>query len=79
MADNPMFAGYSIGRWTDSKGTGRYDTLLVETRGLKSPRVYEASGIPFHEDGQTITPSRHPCRQPFRTTRAPCRSPAPRQ
>jgi len=58
MADNPMFAGYSIGRWIDSKGTGRYDTLLVETRGLKSPRVYEASGIPFHEDGQTIIKER---------------------
>src|SRR6516165_10773289 len=58
MADNPAFAGYSIGRWIDQKGTGRYDTLLVETRGLKGPRVYEASGIPFHADGQTIIKER---------------------
>jgi len=58
MAENPMFAGYSIGRWIDQKGTGRYDTLLVETRGLKGPRVYEASGIPFHSDGQTIIKER---------------------
>jgi hypothetical protein len=58
MDANPMFAGYSIGRWIDRKGTGRYDTLLVETRGLKGPRVYEASGIPFHADGQTIIKER---------------------
>jgi len=58
MDANPMFAVYSIGRWIDRKGTGRYDTLLVETRGLKGPRVYEASGIPFHADGQTIIKER---------------------
>jgi hypothetical protein len=58
MEANPMFGGYSIGRWIDQKGTGRYDTLLVETRGLKGPRVYEASGIPFHADGQTIIKER---------------------
>ncbi len=55
---NPKFAGYSIGRWIDQKGTGRYDTLLIETRGLKGPRVYEASGIPFHADGQTVIKER---------------------
>ena len=55
---NPMFAGYSIGRWIDTKGSGRYDTLLVETRGLKGPRTYEASGIPFHADGKTIIKER---------------------
>ena len=55
---NPMFAGYSIGRWIDAKGSGRYDTLLVETRGLKGPRTYEASGIPFHADGKTIIKER---------------------
>ena len=27
---------------------------MVETRGLKGPRTYEATGIPFHEDNQTI-------------------------
>jgi len=58
MDVNPKFNGYSIGRWIDRKGTGRYDTLLVETRGLKGPRVYEASGIPFHADGQTIIKER---------------------
>ena len=54
MADDPQFTGYSIGRWVDEDGDGRYDTLLVETRGLKGPRTYEMTGIPLHEDNQTI-------------------------
>ncbi len=54
MADDPLFTGYSIGRWVDEYGDGRYDTLLVETRGLKGPRTYEMTGIPLHEDNQSI-------------------------
>jgi hypothetical protein len=54
MADNPQFNGYSIGRWVDEDGDGRYDALIVETRGLKGPRVYENTGIPLHADNQTI-------------------------
>ena len=54
MGDNPQFTGYSIGRWVDEDGDGRYDTLLVETRGLKGPRTYEMTGIPLHDDNQTI-------------------------
>jgi hypothetical protein len=54
MDDDPQFSGYSIGRWVDEDGDGRYDVLLVETRGLKGPRTYDASGIPFHRDNKTI-------------------------
>jgi hypothetical protein len=54
MAENPQFSGYSIGRWVDEDGDGRYDTLVVETRGLKGPRTYEMTGIPLHEDNQTV-------------------------
>jgi hypothetical protein len=50
----PLFLGYSIGKWLDEDGNGRYDTLEVETRGLKGPRVYDASGIPLHEDNETV-------------------------
>src|SRR5438105_9010316 len=50
----PSYLGYSIGRWVDDDGDGRYDTLLVETRGLKSNRVYDSSGMPFHKNGQTV-------------------------
>jgi len=31
-------AGYAIGKWLDSDGDGRYDTLEVETRAFKGPR-----------------------------------------
>jgi hypothetical protein len=54
MAGNPQFAGYSIGRWIDEDGDGRYDALIVETRGMKGPRTFEMTGIPLHEDNQTI-------------------------
>jgi hypothetical protein len=46
--------GYSIGRWIDENGDGKYSALEVETRYLRGPRAYDATGIPFHEDNQTI-------------------------
>jgi hypothetical protein len=58
MEDNPQFAGYSVGRWIDEDGDGRYDTLEVETRGLKGPRAFDASGIPLHEDNHTVVKER---------------------
>ena len=52
------FMGYSIGKWVDTKNTGRFDELVVETRFLKSPRAYDSSGIPLHPDGKTIVKER---------------------
>jgi hypothetical protein len=50
----PTFAGYSIGKWIDQDGDGRYDLLEVETRGpFRGPRVYDASGLPLHHDNQS--------------------------
>jgi|SRR5215471_10783450 len=54
----PSFAGYSIGRWVDSTGSGRFDELVVETRGLKGPHTYDSSGVPFHKDDQAIITER---------------------
>jgi hypothetical protein len=54
----PSFLGYSIGQWLDTDGDGRFDTLEVETRGFKGPRTFEGSGIPLHEDGQSIVKER---------------------
>ena len=54
----PSFSGYSIGRWLDAAGDGRYDVLEVETRGMKGPRSYDASGLPLHKDNQTIVKER---------------------
>jgi hypothetical protein len=57
---NPQhtFAGYSIGKWVDDDGDGKYDALEVETRFLKLPRGYDTSGIPFDEDGEAIITER---------------------
>ena len=33
----PSFVGYSIGKWIDEDGDGRYDVLEIETRHLKGP------------------------------------------
>jgi hypothetical protein len=54
----PTYAGYSIGRWIDQDGDGRYDALEVETRHLKAPRTYDATGIPFHRDNQAVIKER---------------------
>jgi hypothetical protein len=50
----PTYAGYSIGRWIDPNGDGRYTTLEAETRGFKGPRAYDATGLPLHFDNQSI-------------------------
>jgi hypothetical protein len=51
----PTFAGYSIGKWIDEDGDGRYDVLEVETRGpFKGPRAYDATGLPLHFDNQSM-------------------------
>jgi len=52
------FAGYSIGRWIDTKRDGHYDLLEVETRGFKGPRVFDSTGLPLHEDNQTVITER---------------------
>ncbi len=51
----PTFAGYSIGKWLDEDGDGRYDTLVVETRGFKGPRTFD--GTPASRCTRTIRPS----------------------
>ena len=52
--EEPTFTGYSIGKWSDTDGDGRFDTLEVETRNFKGPRTVESTGIPLHEDNQTV-------------------------
>jgi hypothetical protein len=41
--------------WIDEDGDGRYDVLVVETRGLKGPRAYDGN---FHSDNQTVIKER---------------------
>jgi len=54
----PSFMGYSIGKWVDEEGTGRYNLLEVETRNMKGPRTFDPSGIPLHSDNQTVVTER---------------------
>jgi hypothetical protein len=54
----PTFQGYSIGKWIDSDGRGRFDVLEVETRYLKGPRALDPTGIPTHVDNQSIVKER---------------------
>ena len=54
----PTFHGYSIGKWIDEDGDGRYDVLEVETRGMKGPLAYDTTGLPLHSDNQTIVKER---------------------
>jgi hypothetical protein len=56
--EEPTYAGYSIGKWLDTEGRGRYDTLEIETRFFKGPRNYEPSGLPLHADNQSIVKER---------------------
>ena len=50
----PTYEGYSIGRWIDEDGDGRYDVLEVDTRGpLKGPRAYDATGLPLQFDNES--------------------------
>ncbi len=54
----PSYLGYSIGKWIDEDGDGRFDTLAVETRHLKGPRVFDPTGLPLHADDQTVVKER---------------------
>jgi len=54
----PTFAGYSIGKWIDTDGDGRYDLLDLETRNLRGPRVFDQYGMPMHSDNQAVIKER---------------------
>src|SRR5262245_33695371 len=54
----PSYSGYSVGKWVDDDGDGRFDALEVETRFLKGPRIFDPSGIPLHKDNQTVVKER---------------------
>jgi hypothetical protein len=53
----PSFVGYSIGKWID-EDHGRYHTLLIETRGMRGPRAFDSSGLPLHDDNETVVKER---------------------
>jgi hypothetical protein len=56
--EDPSWMGYSIGKWIDEGGTGRYNVFEVETRNLKNPRTFDPSGVLLHRDGETVIKER---------------------
>jgi hypothetical protein len=52
------FVGYSVGKWLDTDGDGKFDTLEIETRNLKGPRVLDDSGLALHPDDMTVVKER---------------------
>jgi hypothetical protein len=56
--EEPTYMGYSIGKWIDGSGNGKYDALEVETRNFKGPRTYEFSGILLHDDSESVVKER---------------------
>ncbi len=55
---DPQFNGYSIGKWIDTDGDGTYDTLEIETRDMRGPRLFDSAGIPLHADNETVVKER---------------------
>jgi hypothetical protein len=53
----PTYSGYSIGKWVDENGHGKYDALEVETRFIKGPRTLDGL-LPTHKDNQTVVKER---------------------
>ena len=51
---DPTFLGYSIGKWIDEDGDGRFDALEVETRNFRGPRPLDPAGMPTHADNQSV-------------------------
>jgi hypothetical protein len=50
--------GYSVGKWLDENGNGKYNVLEVETRNLKGPRAADNSGLVFHPDNEGVIKER---------------------
>jgi hypothetical protein len=56
----PAYFGYSIGKWIDTDGDGRYDLLEAETRGpFRGPRAFDVTGAPLHADNKTVVKERY--------------------
>jgi hypothetical protein len=49
-----QFRRYSIGKWVDADGDGRFDTLEIETRFVKGPRTWDQTGLPMADDSDAV-------------------------
>jgi hypothetical protein len=58
VPDDSTFPGYTIGKWLDTDGDGRYDTLEAETRHVRGPRTWDQSGMPMSDDHEGVIKER---------------------
>src|SRR3979490_1623343 len=56
--DEPSFTGYSLGKWLDTDGDGKFDTLEVETRNIRNPRQWDQTGMPMANDNEGVIKER---------------------
>ena len=56
--DDTTFPGYSIGKWIDKDGDGRFDELQIETRHVRGPRTWDQSGMPMADDDTGVITER---------------------
>jgi hypothetical protein len=56
--EETWFTGYSIGKWLDADGEGRYRTLEIQTRRVRAPRVWDQSGMPMADDDEGVIKER---------------------
>jgi hypothetical protein len=52
------FRGTTHGQWLDEDGDGRFDVLVAETRHFLGPRTFDATGLPLHNDNNTVVRER---------------------
>ena len=55
---DPTFVGYSIGKWLDTNGDGRFDALEVETRNMRGPKNWDQTGMPMADDSEAVVKER---------------------
>jgi hypothetical protein len=56
--DDTTFTGYSLGKWIDTDGSGRYSELQIETRHVRNPRTWDQSGMPMADDDEGVIKER---------------------
>ena len=54
----PTSTGYSIGKWLDTDGDGRFDTLEIETRNIRGPKTWDQTGMPMADDTEAVVKER---------------------
>lgn len=58
QAEDLTYVGYSLGKWVDTDGDGRFDELQIETRHVRNPRTFDQTGMPMANDDEGVITER---------------------